>query len=422
MENEQPCLVQEFIDGSNLEQELAVDGKFSQHQVRELLTSLLPVLDFLHNQPIPVIHRDIKPANIIRRHSTRELVLVDFGAAKLASHTMLAKTGTSIGSAEYVSVEQSRGKPTFSSDIYSLGVTCIHLLTNTHPFDLYSPNTENGWAWRDYLGDSTVDEHLADILDKMIAQSVNQRYRSAENVMGELKKVAAISSSPPTDSKISFPLAQAFRYPRYLWLVPTISLAVYLGQIGNALRLLQPLNSYQVNSRDILAVSWMDNSINTVKSSNEALEEQNRDIEKFADKTLTGLLNWKVGSGSYLKKPSQYLDFGEGKDISVMLDNAPPSIWRNLLSVHPDMRRQTLLIIAKAYKDGGVTTGNEMRWVKNSIKATRNNQDYWDIDIKGIIEVIDKNGVKQAAIPFNKKTVVTKSGAARPSSPLFLLW
>jgi Ca-activated chloride channel homolog len=188
-ENNQSCLVQEFIDGQNLEYELANNGKFSQAQVRELLDSLLPVLDYLHNQTTPVIHRDIKPANIIRRRHDGVMVLVDFGAAKLATHTMLAKTGTSIGSAEFAAPEQAMGKPAFASDIYSLGVTCIHLLTNTRPFDLYSPNTESGWAWQDYLGDSIVDRSLRKILDKMIVQSSANRYRSAKEVISGLVSV-----------------------------------------------------------------------------------------------------------------------------------------------------------------------------------------------------------------------------------------
>jgi serine/threonine protein kinase len=61
--------------GQDLEQELATEGVFNQQKVRDLLGSLLPVLDFLHSQAIPVIYRDIKPANIIRRSSNGNLVL-----------------------------------------------------------------------------------------------------------------------------------------------------------------------------------------------------------------------------------------------------------------------------------------------------------------------------------------------------------
>jgi serine/threonine protein kinase len=106
------------------------------------------------------------------------LVLVDFGAAKLATETLLAKTGTSIGSAEYAAPEQVRGKPTFASDIYSLGVTCIHLLTSIPPFDLYSVG-ENDWDWQNGLGGNKVDEKLGEVIDKMINPALSRRYRSA---------------------------------------------------------------------------------------------------------------------------------------------------------------------------------------------------------------------------------------------------
>ncbi len=181
----QPYLVQQFIDGQDLEQELAAAGTFNQAKIRELLESLLPVLDFLHHQSPPVIHRDIKPANIIRRRSDAGLVLVDFGAAKQATQSMLAKPGTVIGDPRYISPEQNRGRPAFASDIYSLGVTCIHLLTQVCPFDLFDTDRDS-WVWRDYLVDNSVNEELGKVLDKMIANFLSQRYHSVERVLADL--------------------------------------------------------------------------------------------------------------------------------------------------------------------------------------------------------------------------------------------
>jgi serine/threonine protein kinase len=181
----QPYLVQQFIDGQDLEQELATTGTFNQAKIRELLESLLTVLDFLHHQSPPVIHRDIKPVNIIRRRSDGGLVLVDFGAAKQATQSMLAKTGTAIGSAEFAAPEQARRKPVFASDIYSLGVTCIYLLTQVSPFDLFDLNQDT-WVWRDYLVNNPVDEKLGKVLDKMIANVLPQRYQSTSEVLAAL--------------------------------------------------------------------------------------------------------------------------------------------------------------------------------------------------------------------------------------------
>lgn len=177
----QPYLVQEFIDGQNLAQELQEIGAFSERQIRDLLNSLLPVVQFIHAHNI--IHRDIKPENIIRR-CDGQLALVDFGAAKYVTGTTLATTGTVIGSASYVAPEQSAGRAVFASDIYSLGLTCIHLLTQIKPFDLYS-DSEGDWVWRDYLNNPVSDE-LGQILDKMLYRATKQRYQSASNVLQDL--------------------------------------------------------------------------------------------------------------------------------------------------------------------------------------------------------------------------------------------
>jgi Pentapeptide repeats (8 copies) len=63
-----------------------------------------------------------------------------------------------------------------------LGVTCIYLLTQVSPFDLFDLN-QDAWVWRDYLVDNPVDEKLGKVLDKMIANSLSQRYQSSEDVL-----------------------------------------------------------------------------------------------------------------------------------------------------------------------------------------------------------------------------------------------
>jgi len=189
-------LVQEFIDGQNLAQELEQNGAFNETQIRELLSSLLPVLEFVHNQQ--VIHRDIKPENIIRRRDDGQLVVVDFGAAKFVTGTALLKTGTVIGSPQYTAPEQAVGKAIFASDLYSLGVTCLHLLTQVNPSQLFDPS-EYQWAWRDSLTTS-VSDALGQILEKMVQMATKQRYQSATEVLQDLTSSIAqsqIQSAPP---------------------------------------------------------------------------------------------------------------------------------------------------------------------------------------------------------------------------------
>ncbi|GAB1540877.1 hypothetical protein NUACC21_35460 [Scytonema sp. NUACC21] len=200
-QDDRQYLVQEFIDGMNLAQELAAKGAFNEAEIRQLLNDLLPVLQFCHQRQ--VIHRDIKPENIIRRRSSvskgnGDLVLVDFGAAKEATYTALNKTGTSIGSPEYVAPEQIRGRAVFASDIFSLGVTCIHLLTQYSPFDLYDIN-HDAWVWQKYLKTS-VSKELSRILDKMLETAIARRYKTVSEVLSDLnpqQQIAPIISPTP---------------------------------------------------------------------------------------------------------------------------------------------------------------------------------------------------------------------------------
>ncbi|WP_245788836.1 protein kinase domain-containing protein [Spirulina major] len=179
-DNGQQYLVQEFVDGATLAQELAENGVFSEQQIRELLIDLLGILDFVHSKN--VIHRDVKPDNIIRRSSNQKLVLVDFGAAKVLQQVQRTVTGTIIGAAEYCAPEQAMGKAKFASDLYSLGVTCLHLLTRMSPFDLYDSN-EMEWVWRDFLSGNSISDELGQILDHLIQQASNKRARSAQDVL-----------------------------------------------------------------------------------------------------------------------------------------------------------------------------------------------------------------------------------------------
>jgi serine/threonine protein kinase len=178
-------LVQEFISGKSLLQEMQEFGAFDEEKIWALLHELLPVLQFLHQNR--VIHRDVKPANLIRRDSGRtagNLVLVDFGAAKYATRSALARVGTVIGSAEYVAPEQLLGQATFASDLYSLGVTCIHLLTGLPPFDLVNP-ADGQWIWRSVAG--IVSDRLSRILDRLLAKNPEERYASVEEVQWDVK-------------------------------------------------------------------------------------------------------------------------------------------------------------------------------------------------------------------------------------------
>ncbi|MEB3231452.1 MAG: GUN4 domain-containing protein, partial [Leptolyngbyaceae bacterium] len=191
-------LVQEFVDGPTLRQAKKAQGCFNEAQIWQLLLDLLPVLDFIHQRR--VIHRDIKPDNIIYSHQSEQHVLIDFGVAKLVSGTNWMQTGTVIGSPEYMAPEQTRGKTVPATDLYSLGVTCLSMMTTVSPIDMFDI-IDNRWAWRDFIGGTQgVSDRLGTILDKLLESALSQRYQSAQEVMEAIAshRYSSPHSSPPT--------------------------------------------------------------------------------------------------------------------------------------------------------------------------------------------------------------------------------
>lgn len=172
----------EFIDGQSLLEEMEQHGAFREPQIWELLDHLLPVFKTIHDRNI--IHRDIKPDNIRRRHNG-QLVLTNLGISKHLASLGLARTGSTIGTEGYAPPEQIRGGLAYpASDLYSLGVTCIQLLTGEWVDDLYDP-LEGRWIWRERLWNigSDVSDGLAQILEKLLQDRVNERYQSVTEIL-----------------------------------------------------------------------------------------------------------------------------------------------------------------------------------------------------------------------------------------------
>ncbi len=126
-----PFFTMELIEGPTLAR-LLVDGPLPPDRVSVLLRSLASAIDYLHGAGL--VHRDIKPANIMLEDRER-IVLMDFGIARAIDQTTHTRTGTSLGTPEYMSPEQVRGEHVGpASDIYALGVLTYHLLAGNPPF------------------------------------------------------------------------------------------------------------------------------------------------------------------------------------------------------------------------------------------------------------------------------------------------
>ena len=188
-ENNEFYLVEEYVEGSSLYQELAAGQQWSEAYVTKLLKDILKGLSFVHQKQ--VIHRDIKPSNIIRRNSDGQIVLIDFGAVKqvtnqtlddgshIAAHTVI------VGTPGYMPGEQLRGSPRMSSDVYAVGMIGIYALTGLNPALGQLPEDEATAEilWRDR---TSISEEFATILDKMVAYDFRQRYPSGKEALEAL--------------------------------------------------------------------------------------------------------------------------------------------------------------------------------------------------------------------------------------------
>ena len=187
VENQNFYLVQEFIEGHPLTDELVPGERWNEAQVTQMLLSILSILAFVHSEG--VIHRDIKPDNIIRRYSDGKLVLVDFGAVKrlrasygLGSlHNMENPSATvAIGTPGYMPTEQGQGRPRHNSDLYSLGIIAIQALTGVGPMDLPEDPHTGELIWED---SASISPELAEVLNKMVRYHFKERYQSASEAL-----------------------------------------------------------------------------------------------------------------------------------------------------------------------------------------------------------------------------------------------
>ncbi|MBW4619178.1 MAG: protein kinase [Cyanosarcina radialis HA8281-LM2] len=198
-EDEQFYLVQEWVEGKTLSTKVDREGRLSESAVRDILKNILPVLNFVHSKRI--VHRDIKPDNIILRDVDNKPVLIDFGAVRETMGTVMTSQGGAassivIGTPGFMPAEQAAGRPVYGSDLYSIGLTAIYLLTGKMPQELETDHRTGEIMWHQEA--LTVSPSLAAVLDKAIEPNARDRYESAKQMLDALQPSSgSVPSSPP---------------------------------------------------------------------------------------------------------------------------------------------------------------------------------------------------------------------------------
>ncbi|MBE9185992.1 ABC transporter substrate-binding protein [Microcoleus sp. LEGE 07076] len=189
-DNDNFYLVQEYIEGTPLSQEIPQGKQWRLEDVITLLREILAILICVHQASI--IHRDLTPSNLIRRKKDHKLVLIDFGAVKEISTLTSNSTGEiltsqAIGTNGYMPAEQynPRSKPRPYNDIYPVGIIAIQALTGRRPTNLPQDPDTCEYIW-DYLTSEAVSDDLKNILNKMVRFDFQQRYQSAAEVLQAL--------------------------------------------------------------------------------------------------------------------------------------------------------------------------------------------------------------------------------------------
>ncbi len=240
-DNQDFYLVQEYIEGHDLSQEIPPAGnQLTEAEVIKLLAEIVEVLEFVHKNN--VIHRDIKPSNIRRRNLDGNIVLIDFGAVRQIQSFEVTQKGETkftvpVGTPGYMPSEQAIGTPKFCSDIYALGVICIQALTGIYfNHEGKMPRGENGEIdWRNHI---KISHNFADIIDKMVRYDHRQRYVNAIELLDAIKAL-----EKPKKSKL-FP-----KIPIGLVaLIAALGLAGFFYKLSSSFNPVIPVNQMQFSA------------------------------------------------------------------------------------------------------------------------------------------------------------------------------
>lgn len=181
-------LVQDYIPGTLLSQELSSEHPWNESQAIAFLENSLGVLEFIHQ--LGVIHRDLKPDNIIRRQTDGKLVLIDFGAVKTIQSVLNPSESTArfgntitIGTPGYMAPEQAQGRPRPGSDLYSIGIILIQALTGTTPSQL-EQDADGEFQW---VPQRDLHPRLLNIVKQMVRYHFQDRYQQASEIIEDLR-------------------------------------------------------------------------------------------------------------------------------------------------------------------------------------------------------------------------------------------
>jgi serine/threonine protein kinase len=310
---EENCLVEEFIPGKTLEKELEKQCQFSEEEILDLLDEMLTVLEFVHKEGI--VHMDIKPSNIIRSELNNRLVLLDFGISKNLSTTDSKLDGTKINN----SYSFPGGTPgfkapdspsSFSSDLYSLGATCVQLLTGDSPEDLkdnWGDEWIDKWQWR--LDNVSSVSNAIQFINKLLGSNNMPRFQSAIEALQELETIEYIKRKKDIETSTSLLSSSVSPYKS----LAITSLAKHGQDAQRAIPQLIELIKSQDNESIVARNTLIQMGLAAVIPLANLLRDESAVVRRNASLAL-----WQIGSEASAATP-QIIDALEDSDHEVRL-------------------------------------------------------------------------------------------------------
>jgi serine/threonine protein kinase len=201
LENDLYFMVMEFVEGPTLKAELkerSVKGQiFTLAETSRIITALASAIDYAHSRGM--VHRDLKPANIMFTVEG-QVVLTDFGIARIVGATRYTLTGAISGTPAYMSPEQGQGeRGDERSDIYSLGVILYEMVTGRVPFDADTPfaiimKHINESLPLPTMVNPNIPEAVERVILKAMSKNPDDRYQSANEMAKALRDAVGVSA------------------------------------------------------------------------------------------------------------------------------------------------------------------------------------------------------------------------------------
>jgi len=199
-------ITMEYLEGESLYQILRRQGKVSVHEALDIMRQMLSGLGAAHREG--VIHRDLKPGNIMRDGQGR-VVVMDFGLARSLEGDGMTRTGTMMGTMEYMSPEQAQAQELDArSDIFTAGLICYELLTGRMPFhadsavaSLLKRMQERAAPPSDW--DASIPQPVSELVSHCLERDPAHRWQNTQEIIDRIDEIlgkrppSLILSSPP---------------------------------------------------------------------------------------------------------------------------------------------------------------------------------------------------------------------------------